>query len=210
MGSGFAWSLAEDEELCRLVRAYGCHWTRIASSGFLPWRSAHALRGRWASLRSSPPEVELGAPARLPLLSGLSVSGVAFTLAFNRGRDLSRCASAGRPWDFIVRHSRGVDGTGSAAFSLLHRLSSPVSNRLSCHWTHGTLPPGRPQNRRLHRPLPSLWLLALALRGRRYGVPSYQLTSQFITSHIVHDQLLLVLGKILSVKLIVVGKPYCC
>ena len=48
-----------------------------ARSAWLPWRSAHALRGRWAGLRSSPPEVELGAPARPPLVSGLSVPAVA-------------------------------------------------------------------------------------------------------------------------------------
>ena len=113
MGRGFSWSPAEDEELCRLVRAYGCHWARIASSGFLPWRSAHALRGRWADLRVSPPVVESGAPAVVPLLSSLLVPGSVSPLAFNQGRALSRCSSAGRPWDFIVRHSRGVGGIGT-------------------------------------------------------------------------------------------------
>ena len=39
MGSGPAWSQDEDEELCRLVRAYGCHWSAIAQSSSLPWRS---------------------------------------------------------------------------------------------------------------------------------------------------------------------------
>ena len=114
MGSGPAWSCHEDHELCRLVRAYGCHWATIARSGSLPLRSAHSMRARWSVLRPSPPVVELCPVKQQPVLSGLSVPGGVRSLPPNQGRALSRCSSAGRPWDFIVRHSRGLDGVGSA------------------------------------------------------------------------------------------------
>ena len=120
MGSGPAWSQEEDEELCRLVRAYGCRWGAVSRSGFLPWRSASAMRARWSCLRSSPPVVELGEAEPQPAVDALFVPGGVRQLPPNRGRGLSRCSSAGRPWDFIVRHSRGVwvCGTLGVLFSL--------------------------------------------------------------------------------------------
>ena len=99
------------------MRAYGCHWSAIAQSSSLPWRSARSLRARWSVLRPYPPLVDLCPVKQQPLLSDLSVPGVVLSLPPNRGRNLSRCSSAGRPWDFIVRHSRSLDGVGSAVLT---------------------------------------------------------------------------------------------
>ena len=54
MGRGPTWSQSEDDELCCLVRAYGCHWSVIARSGSLSRRSAPSLRARWNALLPAP------------------------------------------------------------------------------------------------------------------------------------------------------------
>ena len=114
MGRGSSWSLSEDESLCRLICSYGCHWVAIFETGILPGRSAHSLRLRWCVLRSAPPLVEVCSAGPQPALVSLSVPGAISELPLNQGRGLSRCSSAGRPWDFIVRHSRGLENVGSA------------------------------------------------------------------------------------------------
>ena len=135
MGRGPAWSQSEDEELCCLVRAYGCHWSAIARSGSLSRRSAPSLRARWNALLPAPPLVEVPPASQQPALQDLSVPGVVLALPPNQGRALSRCSSSGRPWDFIVRHSRGVGGVGSAILTGRRR-------RLICLWRLAEARPG--------------------------------------------------------------------